>query len=250
MNIIVDGLLTNYSRQGKGTPLLMLHGWGDQLETFNQLATHLDKDYEIIRLDLPGFGKSQPSKSAWGLSEFAQFIGHFLEKIEVKPTVILGHSNGGAIAIIGLSSNKLQAGKLILLSSAGIRSTQKTRKLVWQAVAKTGKVVTAMLPRGTRQSLRSRLYHSVGSDLMVAPHMEATFKRIVNEDVQAYAASLRLPTLIINGADDTATPPEFARIFNQSIDGSSIFIVDGADHFIHQSDPEKITGIIKEFLRK
>ncbi len=248
MNVIVNDLLVNYSRQGKGSPLLLLHGWGDRLETFDGIAKKLEDSYEVIRLDLPGFGKSQASKNAWGLKDYAQHVADFLSKIDTQPAAIIGHSNGGAIAIFGLANNQLQTGKLILLSSAGIRSVAKGRKLAWKLLAKTGKAATSMLPSAARTSLRTRLYTSAGSDLLVAPGMEATFKRIVSQDVQTEATKLQLPTLILYGMNDTATPPEYGERFHHAIKGSRLVQIDNADHFMHQQHPDKISASIKEFL--
>lgn len=248
MNVIVNDLLVHYTRQGRGSPLLLLHGWGDRLETFDAVAKQLEDSYEVLRLDLPGFGQSQPPASAWGLKDYAEHVAHFLHKIGVEPAAILGHSNGGAIAIYGLANGRLSASKLILLSSAGIRSTEKGRKLAWKLVAKAGKVATGVLPSGARASLRAKLYQSAGSDLLVAPGMEATFKRIISEDVQADARKLSLPTLILNGTDDTATPPAYGHLLNRSIKGSELTLVDAGDHFMHQVYPDKISHLIKDFL--
>jgi pimeloyl-ACP methyl ester carboxylesterase len=59
MQVIVDGLLTNYYKVGHGPVVLGLHGWGDNSRTFSQLSKNLEERYEFIGLDLPGFGESQ-----------------------------------------------------------------------------------------------------------------------------------------------------------------------------------------------
>jgi len=248
VNVIVNDLLVNYSRQGKGTPVLLLHGWGDRLETFDAVAHLLEANNTVIRLDLPGFGKSQAPSVAWGLQQYSEHVNTFLQKIDCSPTAIMGHSNGGAIAIYGLANGQLNADRLVLLSSAGIRSVEKGRKLAWKVLAKTGKVATSVLPSRARASLRTRLYKSAGSDLLVAPNMEATFKRIVSQDVQADAAKLNLPTLILYGKNDTATPPEYGEKFHHAVKNSKLVLFDDADHFMHQQYPDKISAAIKEFL--
>ncbi len=248
MNVIVNDLLVNYSRQGKGSPLLLLHGWGDRLETFDAIARLLEANNTVVRLDLPGFGKSQAPNEAWGLEQYAEHVSNFLQKIDCQPTAIVGHSNGGAIAIYGLANGQLRADKLVLLSSAGIRAVERGRKFAWKVLAKTGKVATSTLPAGARASLRTRLYKSAGSDLLIAPSMEATFKRIVSQDVEAHAAKLNMPTLIMYGKNDTATPPEYGEKFHRAVKGSKLILLDDADHFMHQQYPDKISALISEFL--
>lgn len=250
VNIIVNDLLVNYTRQGKGPVIVMLHGWGDRLQTFDALVSQLDNTYEVIRLDLAGFGGSQPPGEPWGLDEYADQVASFLKKTGLKPSVLLGHSNGGAVAIRGIASHRLEADKLILLASAGVRSPAKGRKVAWRAVAKAGKVTTMALPASVRSKIRSRLYTSLGSDLLVAPGMEATFKRVTSQDIQSDAHGITLPTLIVSGGRDTATPPDFAKKFHQLITNSKLVMLDDADHFLHQNHTDEVAEAVKEFLKR
>lgn len=249
VNIIVNDLLVNYTRQGKGPVILMLHGWGDRLQTFDQLVSSLEDSYEIIRLDLAGFGASQPPREPWGLDEYADQVALFLKKINARPSVIVGHSNGGAIAIRGLASHRFDTDKLVLLASAGIRLPAKGRKIAWRAVTKVGKAATLALPRLARNKLRTRLYVSLGSDLLTVPGMEATFKRVTSQDIQSDASHITLPTLIVSGGRDTATPPDFAKKFHQLINDSNLVMLEDADHFLHQNHVNEVSVSIKEFLK-
>ncbi len=248
MNVIVNNLLVNYTRRGIGKPILLLHGWGDRLETFDNLVKQLEDAYELISLDLAGFGKSQAPANTWGLEDYAQQVKLFLKKIDVQPYVIIGHSNGGAIAIEGLSTHELSAAKLILLASAGVRLPAKGRKLALGMLARSGKVATSFLPKQTRNALQQKLYKAVGSDLLVAPGMKQTFKRIVTQDIQNDAAKLSLPTIIFNGDQDDATPLSFAKILHSRIKKSELIVLPGADHFLHQSRTDEIAIKLRKFL--
>lgn len=249
MNVIVNGLLAHYRIQGNGPTILMLHGWGDRLETFDSLAGQLESGFQIVRLDLAGFGQSQAPDSTWGLEDYAEYVSEFTRKIKATPSIVLGHSNGGAIAIKAIATKRLSPQKLVLLASAGIRDGQAVKKKAWNVVAKVGKMTTALLPDGTRRSLRAKLYRSAGSDLMVAPHLESTFKRVVSQDVRPDARIVQLPTLIINGSEDTATPPDYGKMFNADIEGSELRIIDGAGHFIHQHNTAALAKYLEDFLR-
>lgn len=247
--VVVDGLLTRYGRQGKGKQVLLLHGWGDSLATFHELAASLAKTKEVIVLDLPGFGQTQVPPSAWGISDYARFVNHLLEKISVKNLeAVIGHSNGGAIAIDLLSNHNKRANKLVLLSSAGIRSRQKARKQLLSAGAKTAKLLTIALPKPTRQRLRNHLYGVIGSDMAVAPHMEETFKRIVADDVAERATRVPQPALLIYGSDDEATPPSYGEELAYALPSSRLEVIKGAGHFIHHEQPGKVVKLIEEFL--
>ena len=127
--------MTEYRQSGTGKPVVLLHGWGDNMESWTGVAASLEGTHQVNILDLPGFGKSQAPKNTWGLNEYAEFVGEFLKKLEIIPEVIIGHSNGGAIAIRGLASGSLKADKLILLASSGIRDAYKGRTRVIRAIA-------------------------------------------------------------------------------------------------------------------
>ncbi len=249
MQVVVNDLLTNYTKTGSGELIVLLHGWGDNSKTFSDLQTELAKHYCVVSLDLPGFGSTQMSNHAWQLKDYAEFIKAFLDKIgESEIYGLLGHSNGGALAIYGLGQGILQAQKLILLGAAGIRNKQKARRLLIKLIAKTGKATTFWLPTSSKQKLRKKLYGVAGSDMLTVPHMQETFKQTVRQDVQAQAAQLKLPTLLIYGQTDRATPPMYGQLYNKLIAKSDLHIVQDAGHFVHHDQPQQTLQLIKDFL--
>lgn len=249
MQVVVDSLLVNYVIQGKGSLVLLLHGWGDSSEGLHSLASALAKEHQVLSLDLPGFGGSEPPKAAWDLSNYAQFVHHFLQKIAAPPVVVLiGHSNGGAIAIRGLGSGALTANKLVLLAAAGIRGKYKGRVKALRVFTKIGKALSTPLPAAVKQKLRRKVYSSVGSDMLVAEHLQETFKKIVSDDVRKDAATLTLPTLLIYGEADEQAPPWYGEAYHQLISGSTLDILSGVGHFPHLEQPVKVTTAIKEFI--
>lgn len=247
MQVVVDGLLTNYIESGKGRPILLLHGWGDSSATFKKLSGELDDTFRILALDLPGFGGSQKPDKGWELNDYTNFLVHWLKKIEVeKIHGVIGHSNGGAIAIYALATDKLQANKLVLLSSAGIRIPRKAIK----SVAKVGKVLTSPLPGSIKSRIRKRFYGSIDSEALILPQMEETFRKIVSHDVLADAAKITIPTLIIYGENDTDTPPDYGDKFHAAIKNSRLKIVENAGHFVHHDQTAEVNKTILEFLAK
>ena len=248
MQVVVDSLLTQYERMGKGKAVLVLHGWGDNSNGWRGVAIELEGSFEVILVDLPGFGGTQAPSSAWGLSDYAAFVGKFLKKIRVEPYVVIGHSNGGSIAIRGLANKSLSAEKLVLIDSAGIRTEYVGRKKVVRLITKTGKLLTKPLPSGIRKRIRRKVYDTVGSDMLVVERLQETFKLVVTDDVQQNAATLKLPTLLIYGEDDLSTPVQFGRMLHHLITGSKFEVVPGAGHFAHLDKPAEVMRQIKDFL--
>jgi pimeloyl-ACP methyl ester carboxylesterase len=250
MQVVVDNLLTVYEQAGKGPALLFLHGWGDSHATFKQLMADLKANHTVITLDLPGFGGTQSSEDVWGVSDYVQFVAHFLQKINApKLHGLVGHSNGGTIAIRGVAEGKLTPDRLVLLASAGVRDVYKGRKKALRLTAKAAKLATAPLPKSLQTKLKKKAYGAIGSDLFVAEHLQETFKKVVTDDVQAEAATVQLPTLLLYGSEDTATPVDYGRRFQAAITGSKLEIIDGAGHFVHHDQPDKVSELIKGFLK-
>jgi pimeloyl-ACP methyl ester carboxylesterase len=84
--------------------------------------------------------------------------------------------------------------------------------------------------------------------MLLVPHMQETFKQTVRQDVQEEASQLKLPTLLIYGQNDRATPPLYGEIYQQLIKGAKLQIVPDAGHFVHHDQPAQSMELIREFL--
>lgn len=249
MNVVVDGLMTSYRKSGSGKPVVFLHGWGDNQDSFDNLQIFLADNYQLLSLDLPGFGGSQKPEIAWGLNDYAAFVSKWLAKIGQKNVyAVVGHSFGGAVSIVLANQNKTSLDKIVLIASAGIRGERTAKKrLLWLA-AKAAKVPLYILPANKAKKLKVRLYKKAGSDILLVPHMRETFKRIVNEDVRPAAKSIKQPTLLLYGTADKETPIAQGQLLKDSIRSSQIEVIEGAGHFLHQEEAESVAQKIKNFL--
>lgn len=250
MQVIVDSLLTNYVREGKGKTVIVLHGWGDTAAGMRALCKSLSAQYDVIALDLPGFGGSAAPKEAWGLNDYVAFVAHFLRKIGVNDTwAFIGHSNGGSIVIRGIARKDFTAERVVLLASAGIRNVYKGRNKVLRMITKTGKLFTAPLPKAVKKKIQRKVYKTVGSDMLVAEHLQETFKRVVTDDVRPDAPQLTMPVLLIYGENDEATPVWYGEQFHELMPDSTLEILPGAEHFVHLDRPDDVRIAVRDFLK-
>lgn len=249
MQVIVDSLLTHYEDEGEGKLVVLLHGWGDSSAGMRGLRSSLKKHSRVITLDLPGFGNTQAPESAWGLNDYVSFVQQFLAKIHA-PEVwsLIGHSNGGAIIIRGLAEGKLNAERVVLIASAGIRNVDVGRKRALRMLAKAAKVITAPLPKRVTQKLRKKAYSQIGSDLLVVEGLQETFKKVVGEDVRPDAAQMRMPVLLIYGEADDSTPVWFGEQYHELMVDSTLVVLPGAGHFVHLERADDVARQIQEFL--
>lgn len=249
MQIVVNKMLTHYDKQGTGKSVLLLHGWGDNLATYKSLQTRLAKSYSVISLDLPGFGTTEPPQQAWDLDDYAVFVRAFLDKLGVGTLhAVIGHSNGAALAIRGVSIEQINPQKLVLISAAGIRDANHIRRAAVKSVAKVGKVLTIGLPKKHKDKMQKLLYGVIGSDMLVSPALKETFKKTVRQDVQSDAARIKIPTLIIYGKNDRATPVGDAKLYHKLIPASKLSLLEGG-HFIHHEQDAMVNSLVEEFLK-
>jgi len=249
MKVIVDSLVTHYTKSGDGPVVLLLHGWGDSKETFSDLKKNLKSSFTVVTVDLPGFGNTDTPNDTFTLKTYAEFVHSFMSKIGIDQVyAVVGHSNGGAIAIKSIALAELEPKKLVLLASSGVRSTYKGRKKAVRMAAKAAKLPTKLMPSKIQTKLKKKAYSSIGSDMFVAEHLQSTFRAVVGEDLLAAAGSISADTLLLYGSKDTATLPAYGELFAEKIPKSELHIIEGADHFLHHTHANSINEKVLEFL--
>lgn len=248
MKTLLNNLVTEYTDEGKGPIILFLHGWKDTLHTFDTLIPLLSGSFQIIRIDLPGFGGSEAPRKPWGVGEYAHFVKAVIEKFGISVDTLVGHSFGGRIAIKGVGTSLLRPRKLVLIGSAGLMERRGVRNLLFNIVAKIGKIILFPFSNDLKEKLRLKLYKKAGSeDYVNAGTLRETFLRVTAEDLSAPAREIHIPTLLIWGDNDVATPLSDGKRLHELISGSKLEIIAGAGHFVHQERPEAVAKLIKEF---
>ena len=125
MKVIVKGQLVNYKDEGAGKVLLLLHGWGQTLQTFDDVAEHFSNNYRVIRVDFPGFGGSPKPSDDWHIDDYAKFVEDFLQKVDVDTVyAVLAHSFGGRITIKAAAKKYFDVEKLVLMGYAGVKPSE------------------------------------------------------------------------------------------------------------------------------
>jgi len=117
-----------YSDQGSGIPIVLLHGYLESLEIWEDFAKELSKSFRVIRFDIPGHGKSSLLKNDHNIRSITQLINAALEKLNIQKCFVIGHSMGGYIALM---FHKLFSEKLLgfsLFHSHPFADSEETTK--------------------------------------------------------------------------------------------------------------------------
>lgn len=252
MKIVVNGQLINYSDEGNGKVVVMLHGWGMSLGNFDDLAHALSKKFRVIRLDFPGFGSSPPPLDAWSVSDYTQNVQAFLKKYGVPDVyAIIAHSFGGRVAIKLIGGEHIKISKLVLIGSGGVRHSSSVRQQMYRGIAKTGSIVLSLpVLRYAKNSMRQKLYKSAGAtDYLESGMLKETFLKVINEDLQNDAESISVDTLMLWGENDDQTPVSDAKLLHKKIRNSRLIIYPHAGHFTHIDKSQEVLQEIEGLLK-
>lgn len=242
MTIKLDnGPSINYEVYGTGKRLLILHGWGENIRTFDSVTTVLSRNFQLIIIDLPGFGQSSALPHPFTLDDYTSTVEKFLAALEINEVFVLGHSFGGAIAVkLAIFSNKVR--RLILEDGSGMRNKSLSIKFKIY-IYKTLKLILS-------EKYREKLRRILGSsDYRSAGVLRRTLIKVVSEDLQSVVSKISIPTLLIWGRNDKETPIAQAEIMRAKIKNSKLLVIENAGHFPHLDKPEEFIEAIKEFLK-
>lgn len=243
MQLLVNDVPISYRIDGEGKTLLLLHGWRDNLSTFDALTAELKEHYRVVRLDLPNFGKSGATDTVISTKDYADFVAAFVKKAKIGPiSGLVGHSMGGQIAIYGSAHKIIQTERLVLLAAAAIRNEGQLRKAVLKTAAKVAKPLL-----GAR--VKQKIYRRLDSDYdpRLSPTLRAVLTSALERDVQKEASELQTPTLLIYGRSDDATPARHGTRLAQIMHAAKLEIVE-AGHHLHQERAEQIANLIEDFV--
>src|SRR5512134_2351431 len=98
-NVEVNGIQLAYERRGKGTPLVLLHGYPLDHQLWDGIVPLLEDRFDLILPDLRGFGASSTVDSFYAMEDFASDVAGLLDQLGVEKAALAGHSMGGYIAL-------------------------------------------------------------------------------------------------------------------------------------------------------
>ncbi|MBF4694576.1 alpha/beta fold hydrolase [Fusibacter ferrireducens] len=239
----------HYIQRGHGKSVLILHGWGTSIESFNRIIEDLSAHYQVTALDFPGFGLSDEPIEPFSLSQYTELVETFISHLGLKNLTVIGHSFGGRVAI-KLSPKHLYD-KLILVNSAGIKPKRKPNYYFkvygFKGIRSLGKLpifsyILAEPIRAYSEKYSSQDYKQA------SPMMKMVLSKVVNEDLKSYLPQIASPTLMIWGDQDTATPLQDAQLMSSLIPDAGLVVFEGAGHFTYLEQPNRFLTIIKTFI--
>lgn len=238
-------------------PVLLLHGWGSRADHMQPIAAALSDTYRVHNVDLPGHGHSPVPPVALGVPEHGELIAELIRERTGGPVTIVGHSNGGRIALYmaGEPVMKHLVRRLVLVSPSGITPERSAGFYVRRALARTLKAPFEILPPRMRAFgldwLRnSLLWRALGSSdyRTLEGVMRETFVKTVTFHLDDRLDRIEVPTLIVWGDQDTAVSRRQMDILEKGIHDAGLVVLHGAGHYGYLDDFETFMRATHYFL--
>ena len=223
--------------------LVFIHGWGVNSKIFETVFYYLKDEFNIHYFDLPGFGNT-PIEKVLTLKDYADFFYKFLKENNIKESIIVGHSFGGAVAVKLALLHPESVFKLILISASAVR--QPRRQII--LIKKIADFLKPLLPEKLRKLILKLLgYDKTDYAQIENPKLKETFKNVISEDLSPYFSLVKMPTLVIWGENDAITPIAEGELIAKSIPGAKFGIIKNAGHFPFLENPNEFIKLIREF---
>ncbi|MFI9252006.1 alpha/beta fold hydrolase [Streptomyces sp. NPDC053069] len=261
--LVASGVTIGYDVLGPsdGAPVLLVHGHPFNRSMWTpQAAALAGAGYRVIAPDLRGYGDSVVVPGRTLLSDFAQDLAGLLDHLGVPRAVVAGLSMGGQIAMHFHLRHPDRIAALVLADTSPIAETDEGKAL--------------------RNALADRLlaegmdgYAAEVIDKMIAPHHVTGLPEVAEHvlgmmrgtDPAGAAAALRgraerpdyrdtlravrVPTLLVVGADDPYTPVDQAELMHALVPGARLALIDDAAHLPNLEQPQRFNAVLLDFLR-
>ncbi len=261
--LTLQGMLVHYRRTGKGIPVLLLHGTGASLHTWDGWTRLLAPFAEVVSVDLPGFGLTggKPDRD-YSLQAYVRFLEEFTAALKLDTFYLAGNSLGGGIAWNYTLSHPEQVRKLILIDALGFPRNGK--EPLPMRLAKMPLLSGAMTRITPKSLVRKSLLDVYGNDAKVTPVLVDRYfelllhpgnrEAFIDRAKQPHSLDtsrltrLNIPVLIQWGAMDTWIPATDGERFKSLIPGAQLVIYPGLGHVPMEEDPDRTGKDALDFL--
>ncbi|HNI44305.1 MAG: alpha/beta hydrolase [Chitinophagales bacterium] len=250
--MVIDGMLVHYRDEGRGFPILMVHGAFSSLHTFDGWAKHLKQYYRVIRLDLPGFGLTGPNpENNYSIPNHIRIVNILLNRLGVHACNVIGSSLGGWLSWEFALRYPERVQKMVLIDSAGFLD-QKTIPVPFR-MARTpfaDKVVKYVIQKPILEQFLRQVYFDQSKitpslidryyDLFTREGNPEAFLKLVNDkhkDNTRHLKQIETPTLVMWGTEDRWVPVEYAYKFKQELPNAKLVLYKNVGHIPMEEVP-------------
>ncbi len=259
MKVHVNGIGLAYSDEGQGAPIIFLHAFPLNRTMWAPQVAGLKDQYRVITIDLRGHGESEAPLWRYTLDQFAEDINGLLDHLGIAKAAFVGLSMGGYILFALYRKDPTLFQSLVLADTRATADTPEAKAARFsmaQIAYRRGvsAIADLMLPKllspsscEHRADLQDHLRTIITSNQVsgIVGDLMAMEER---PDSTPLLASLTVPTLVIVGEEDVASPPEEVEGMAKQIPGSTFVRIPHAGHLSNMENPDAFNAAILTFL--
>lgn len=240
----IKGVKVNYFFHdiGADVSLVLLHGWNQNIEMMMPIGEKFFDRYNVLIIDLPGFGKSSEPSHSWNVYEYADCVKQMVDDLGLDKIILMGHSFGGRVGLIYASIYDVY--KLICFASPYCKELKKLP-------LKT-KIYKSLKNISCLKWLANIMKNYIGStDYKNATEvMRGVLVQSINLEMVEDVKKIKSPTLLIWGSLDTAVPLKRAYELESLIKNAGVVVYEGATHYAYLERINEVIKVIDNFIGK
>lgn len=248
--INVKDIQLAYDRRGKGTPLVLLHGYPLDHHLWDEVVPLLEDTFDVIVPDLRGFGESTIADQSPTMEDYAADIAALLDYLELPKAAIVGHSMGGYVALAFARLYPERLSGLGLVSSQVLADPPDRKEGRYKSAADVAEngiasVVATMTPKFTADEKLQALARVSMERQQPAAYISALKAMAERLDSTPLLSSLKVPVVIIHGDSDALIPVDRAREVKAALPQAHLVEISGAGHIPMMEAEEKTAQALK-----
>ena len=248
--ITFNGIELAFDRRGKGTPLVLIHGYPLDHSIWGDVVPLLENDFDLILPDVRGFGGSATVETPYSMADIAADLAAVLDSLGIEKAAFAGHSMGGYVALAFAKAFPDRVSGLSLISSQAAGDPPERKEGRYKTAADVSEkgvqiVAAAMTDKlSPNQSVRDFVRSLIGGQSVsgVTGALKAMAER---EDLTSFLASFKLPLVLIHGDADELIPVDRAREIKALVPEAHLVELPGTGHMPMMEQPERIAEALK-----
>ena len=246
----VNGVQLAYERRGKGSPLVLLHGFPLDHHLWDEVVPLLEDTFDVILPDLRGFGESTTVDSPYSMDDYASDIAGLLDQLGIQKAAIVGHSMGGYAALAFARLYPERVSGLGLVSSQVLADAPERKEGRYKSAADVSangieSVVATMTPKFTSDERLQSYARESMEQQQPAAYVGALKAMAERADSTSLLPSFNFPVVIVHGDTDALIPIDRAREVKEALPQAHLVEISGAGHIPMLEAKEKTAEALK-----
>ena len=229
--------------------LIFIHGSGGDHSAWSNQYAALHKHYNIVAVDLPGHGRSEGSGKS-DIENYCLSVKKLFDILQLKNVILVGHSLGAAITL-QFALNYPQTIYGIVTVGGGMKMPVNPAIFEFLKTNPTESVELICkfsVAKANREKFMEPLMKSLAQARIDV--LQGDLSACDKFDVSPEINKISLKALVICGAEDKMTPPEFSRQISESISGAKLCLIEGAGHMVMMERPKEFNEALYQFAIK